>query len=124
MLLNQLTFFSGFCFFFCSVFFLWTKWRKIGIPLVVLLIMILFIFSVGIVKSSVIGSMRLDSSSSIINIDIVPKYNNRDESLLDTLKSWSKIIRGKKPIYSSNGGSEIKVDSIGKDKSIDLIKHF
>ena len=93
-------------------------------PLVVLIIMILFIFSVGIVKSSVIGSMRLDSSSSIINIDIVTKYNNRDESLLDTLKSWSKIIRGKKPIYSSNGGSEIKVDSIGKDKSIELIKHF
>ena len=124
MLLTQLTFFGGLCFFASASILLWIKWRKIGMPLLVLLITLLLIFTVGIVKSSVLGSMRLSSIAPVINLDANLEFTSRGEAILDTLKSWNKIARGKKPIYTTLGGSQISVDSIGEEKSIKLFKRF
>ena len=46
------------------------------------------------------------------------------ESILDKLKLWNKILRGKKPFYTAKGGTQIKVNPIGDEKSIKLIKPF
>ena len=46
------------------------------------------------------------------------------ESILDRLKLWNKVLRGKKPIYTAKGGTQIKVNPIGDEKSIKLIKPF
>ena len=46
------------------------------------------------------------------------------KKILNSLRSWSKQIRGKKPIYYSNNSSQILVDSIGQEKSIKIIKNF
>ena len=124
MLLTQLTIFGGLCFFGCASILLWIKWQKIGIPLLVLLITLLLIFTVGIVKSSVLGSMRLSSIAPVINLDANLEFTSRGEAILDTLKSWNKIARGEKPIYTTLGGSQISVDSIGEEKSIKLFKRF
>ena len=40
------------------------------------------------------------------------------------LKSWNRIIRGKKPIYTTKGGSQIKVNPFSDKQSIKLIKPF
>jgi hypothetical protein len=40
------------------------------------------------------------------------------------LKSWNKIIRGKKPIYISNSGTTIKVNPFGDEQSVILNKPF
>ncbi|MBC8514016.1 MAG: hypothetical protein H8D28_06565 [Candidatus Thioglobus sp.] len=47
-----------------------------------------------------------------------------DKAILDSLKSWNKKLRGKKPIYETSGGSQISVDPIGDEKSIKLFKRF
>ena len=46
------------------------------------------------------------------------------ESILDKLKLWNKVLRGKKPIYTAKGGTQIKVNPIGDEKSFNLIKPF
>ena len=46
------------------------------------------------------------------------------ESILDKLKLWNKILRGKKPIYTTNSGTQIKVNPIGDEKFIKLFKPF
>ena len=124
MLLNQLALWVPLCLFICASIFLWFKWRKIGSLLLVLIIVILFIYSFGIAKYSILGSMRLDAIPTVIDLEAESNFLSPGQAILNSLKSWNKMLRGKKPIYSSNGGSEIKVDSIGKDKSIELIKHF
>ena len=40
------------------------------------------------------------------------------------LKSWNRIIRGKKPIYTTKGGNQIKVNPFSDEQSIKLIKPF
>ena len=124
MLLNLLAFFLAFCFFVCSSIFLWIKWRKIGISLIVLIIIVLCVFYYGIIKYSIFGSMRLEYNPSIISLEVNPVFTNHGETVLDTFKSWSKILRGKKPIYISTGGTQILVDPIGDEKSIKLFKRF
>jgi len=44
--------------------------------------------------------------------------------LVNTLKSWNQILRGKKPIYSSNGGTQIKIEPLDDEKSIIFKKLF
>jgi hypothetical protein len=46
------------------------------------------------------------------------------DSALDILKHASKVIRGKKPIYTTKGGTEINVDGVGSDKGIKIKKTF
>ena len=124
MLLNQLAFWGALCFFVYASIFLWIKWRKISSPLVVLIIVISFIYSFGIAKYSILGSMRLNSIPTVMDLEVDFKFVSRGEAILDSLKSWNKILRGKKPIYITSGGSQISVDPIGDEKSIKLFKRF
>ena len=124
MLLNQLVLWGSVILFICVSFFLWSRWRKIGSFLLVLITAILFINSFGIAKYSILGSMRLDSIPAEMNSVTDSKFVSRGEAILDSLKSWNKILRGKKPIYITSGGSQISVDPIGDEKAIKLFKRF
>jgi len=124
MLLNQLALWGALCFFVCASIFLWIKWRKIGPPLLVLIIVISFIYSFGLAKYSILGSMRLNSIPTVMNLEVDFEFVSRGEAILDSLKSWNKMLRGKKPIFTTSGGSQISVDPIGDEKSIKLFKRF
>jgi len=124
MLLNQFALWGYLCFFVCASIFLWIKWRKIGTPLLILIIVILFIYSFGMAKYSILGSMRLDSIPTAMNSETDSKFVSRGEAILESLKSWNKMLRGKKPIYTTSGGSQISVDPIGDEKAIKLFKRF
>ena len=124
MLLNYLVLWGHLCFFISTSIFLWIKWRKIGAPLIILIIAISFIYSFGMAKYSILGSMRLDSIPIAMNLETDSKFVSRGEAILDSLKSWNKILRGKKPIYITSGGSQISVDPIGDEKAIKLFKRF
>ena len=124
MLLNQLVLWGSVILFICVSIFLWIRWRKIGSFLIVLITALLFINSFGIAKYSILGSMRLDSIPTAMNAVTDSKFVSRGEAILDSLKSWNKILRGKKPIYITSGGSQISVDPIGDEKAIKLFKRF
>jgi len=124
MLLNQLALWGSLCLFICASIFLWIKWQKIGLPLLVLIIAISFIYSFGITKYSILGSMRLSAIPIVMDLVVDSESVSRGKVILDSLKSWNKILRGKKPIYISAGGSQILVDSIGDEKSIKFFKRF
>ena len=124
MLLDQLVFCGCICLFIYASIFLWIKWRKIGSPLLVLIIALSFINAFGIAKYSILGSMRLNSIPKAMNLEADYKSISRGEAILDSLKSWNKKLRGKKPIYETSGGSQILVDPIGDEKSIKLFKRF
>ena len=122
MLLDQLDLWVSLFFFVCASIFVWIKWRNIGFPLLILIIAVTFIYSFGIAKYSILGSMRLNAIPIIMDLDA--ESVSRGKAIFDSLKSWNKILRGKKPIYISTGGSQISVDSIGDEKSIKLFKRF
>ena len=124
MLLNQLALWGALCFFVCASIFLWIKWRKIGPPLLVLIIVISFIYSFGLAKYSILGSMRLNSIPTVMNLEVDFEFVSRGEAILDSLKSWNKMLRGKKPIYITSDGSEISLDPIGDEKALKLFKRF
>ena len=124
MLLNQLAFLGVLCFFVCASIFLWIKWQKIGSPLLVLIIIISFIYSFGISKYSILGTMRLGSIPTAMNLETNSEFVSSGQAILSSLKSWSKILRGKKPIYTTSGGSQISVDPIGDERSIKFFKRF
>ena len=124
MLLSQSALWGGLCFFVCTSIFFWIKWRTIGTPLVILIIVISFIYSFGIAKYSILGSMRLDSIPIAMNSETDSKFVSRGEAILESLKNWNKMLRGKKPIYITSGGSQISVDPIGDEKSIKFFKRF
>ena len=124
MLINQLALWVSICLFLCASIFLWIKWQKIGSPLLVLIICVSFINSVGIAKYSILGSMRLNAIPIVIDLAVDSESVSRGKAIFNSLKSWSKILRGKKPIYISTDGSQISVDSIGDEKSIKLFKRF
>jgi hypothetical protein len=124
MLLNHLALWIYLCFSVCTSIFLWIRCRKIGAPLLILIIVISFIYSFGMAKYSILGSMRLNSIPKVMNLEADSKSISRGEIILDSLKSWNKKLRGKKPIYITSGGSQISVDSIGDEKAIKLFKRF
>ena len=124
MLISQLALWSSICLFICASIFLWIKWQKIGSLLLVLIIVISFIYSVGIAKYSILGSMRLNATPTVIDLVVDSESVSGGKAIFDSLKSWSKILRGKKPIYISTAGSQISVDTIGDEKSIKLFKRF
>ena len=124
MLLNQLALWGSICLFICASIFLWIKWRKIGSTLLVLIIALSFINSFGIAKYSIFGSMRLNSIPKVTNLENDSEFISRGEAIFGSLKSWNKMLRGKKPIYVTSGGSQISVDPIGDEKSIKFFKRF
>ena len=44
--------------------------------------------------------------------------------LVSKLKSWTKMLRGKKPIYTTKSGTQIKVEPLDDEKSITINKFF
>ena len=124
MLLNQLVLWASVILFICVSIFLWSRWRKIGSFLLVLITAILFINSFGIAKYSILGSMRLDSIPIAMNSETDFKFVSQGEAILESLKNLNKMLRGKKPIYITSGGSQISVDPIGDEKSIKFFKRF
>jgi hypothetical protein len=124
MLLNQLVLWGSVILFICVSIFLWRRWQKIGSFLLVLITALLFINSFGIAKYSILGSMRLDSIPIAMNSETDSKFVSRGEAILESLKNWNKMLRGKKPIYITSGGSQISVDPIGDEKSIKFFKRF
>ena len=124
MLLNQLMFF-GILFLFIYVLILLRRtYRKIATTVLVLLLAILVISLAGTIKFTIFDSMNLDLNPSIMDLDDNRELVGGGESILDKLKLWNKILRGKKPIYTTNSGTQIKVNPIGDEKSINLIKPF
>ena len=124
MLLNQLVLWGSVILFICVSIFLWRRWRKIGSFLLVLITALLFINSFGIAKYSILGSMRLNSIPKVMNLEADSNSISRGEAIFESLKNWNKMLRGKKPIYITSGGSQISVDPIGDEKSIKLFKRF
>ena len=59
---------------------------------------------------------------SFNKVDKAPIINS--SILVNKLKSMNKILRGKKPIYSTNGGTQIKIEPLDEEKSIILNKLF
>jgi len=119
--MNKLIIVLAICFFGCASIFIWIKLRKIGSPL---LILIIGIFFLGVSKLLIVGSMRLDPYQPVTIFESNSEFNSRGDEILGSLKSWSKILRGKKPIYTTKGGSQISLDPIGDEKSIKLFKPF
>ena len=124
MLLNQLIFFGILFLFIYILILLRRMYRKIATTILVLLLAILVISLAGTIKFSIFDSMNLDLNPSIMDSDDNPELLSGGESILDKLKLWNKILRGKKPIYTTNSGTQIKVNPIGDEKSINLIKPF
>jgi hypothetical protein len=124
MLLNQLIFFS--ILFLCVYVSIQLRrmYRKIGTILLVLTLVVFVISVAGTIKFSILDSMNLDLNPSIIVLDNNPEIVSSGESTLDKLKRWNKIIRGKKPIYTTKGGTQFNVNPIGDEKSIKLFKLF
>jgi len=59
---------------------------------------------------------------SFNKVDEAPIINS--SILVNKLKSMNKILRGKKPIYRTNGGTQIKIEPFDEEKSIILNKLF
>ena len=129
MLMHQFIIFGILCFFVCVSILLWIKLRRIGQPLLILVIVSLFIVSIGVGNYLLSGSIRFDSfthdmNTQVINLNDKPQFVSRGKAILNKFKNWNKIVRGKKPIYITDERTQIKVDSIGSEKSIKIIKRF
>ena len=126
--MSQLVFISICFFMVCISIILWINWRKIGYPLIILIIISLAVISFGsgkLLNESIKFNLpAFNSSLSTSSLDDDSKFLSRGKKILNSVRSWSKQIRGKKPIYSSDNGSQIIVDSIGEEKSIKIIKNF
>lgn len=126
--MSQLVFISICFFLVCISIILWINWRKIGYLLIILIIISLAVISFGsgkLLNESIKFNLpTFNSSLSISSLDDDSQFLSRGKKILNSVRSWSKQIRGKKPIYSSDNGSQIIVDSIGEEKSIKIIKNF
>ena len=40
------------------------------------------------------------------------------------LQRWNRMLRGKGPVYSTNSGTNFKIDTLGEEKSITIDKTF
>ena len=126
--MSQLVFISICFFMVCISIILWINWRKIGYPLIILIIISLAVISFGsgkLLNESIKFNLpAFNSSLSISSLDDDSQFLSRGKKILNSVRSWSKQIRGKKPIYSSDNGSQIIVDSVSEEKSIKIIKNF
>jgi len=65
---------------------------------------------------------RFCDDSDFNKIDKVPIINR--STLVNKLKSLNQILRGKKPIFSTNSGTQIKIEPLDDEKSIIFNKLF
>ena len=100
-----------------------------GLPILLLLTILLFEFFFGISKLSVSKIYQSDLidlkiMTPEIILDDNSEFTNRSQSIFNKIKSLNKMLRGKKPIYITESGTQINVDPIGEEKSIKIIKNF
>ena len=62
----------------------------------------------------------IDGVATEINETLISKSSPR----LNKLKRWNKILRGKGPVYSTRSGANLKIDTLGDEKSITIDKSF
>ena len=129
MLFNQFFIFIVIFFNICVLILLWIKWQKFGFIILLLLIINLAILSFGAGRMLIYGSMRFDSfthdiSFKVLNLNENSKSISRGEAILNKLKSLNRKLRGKEPVYITNDGYQISIDSFGKEKSININKPF
>ena len=61
-----------------------------------------------------------DGVATKINESLVYKGSSR----LNKFRRWNKMLRGKGSIYSTSSGANLKIDTIGDQKSITIDKSF
>ena len=49
---------------------------------------------------------------------------SKESELFLKLKRWNKMLMGKRPVYSTRSGTNIKIDTFGNEKSITVDKAF
>jgi hypothetical protein len=49
---------------------------------------------------------------------------SKDSGRFLKLKRWNKMFRGKRPLYSTRSGSNIRIDTFGGEKSISIDRNF
>ena len=113
----------------CVSILLWIKWQKFGVIILSLLILNVVILSFGAGRMLIYGSMRFESfnhdiSSKVVNLNDNSKSISTGKVILNRLKSLNKKLRGKEPVYITDDGYQISVDSFGKEKSININKPF
>jgi len=113
----------------CVLILLWIKWQKFGVIILLLLILNVVILSFGASRMLIYGSMRFESfnhdiSSKVVNLNDNSKSISTGKVILNRLKSLNKKLRGKEPVYITDDGYQISVDSFGKEKSININKPF
>ena len=49
---------------------------------------------------------------------------SKDSGQFLKLKRWNKMFRGKRPLYSTRSGTNLRIDTFGGEKSISIDKNF
>jgi len=57
-----------------------------------------------------------------INKSEMPTSKNSERFL--KIKKWNKMLRGKRPVYSTRSGTNLRIDTFGGEKSITIDKNF
>jgi len=126
---NQFLIFSIISFNISVLAILWVKWQKFGSIIPILLIINLVLLTLGAGKILVYGTMRFDSfthdiSSQVINTNNNIQFTSPGKVILNRIKRFSKKLRGKEPVYTTNQGYQISIDSFGNEKSININKRY
>jgi hypothetical protein len=73
-------------------------------------------------------TFEIESRNIICNEGVALKKSEtsipQESERFHRLKRWNKMFRGKRPIYSTRSGTNIKIDSFGDKKSITVDKAF
>jgi len=59
-----------------------------------------------------------------VSIKISETLVSKESERFLRIKRWNKMLRGKRPIYSTRSGTNIKIDTFGGEKSISVNKAF
>ena len=51
-------------------------------------------------------------------------FGSKESPRLKKIQRWSKIFRGKEAIFSTRSGAKLKIDTVGKEKSISIDRSF
>ena len=49
---------------------------------------------------------------------------NKESARAIKLKRWNRMLRGKGPVFSTNSGTNLKIDTFGDEKSITIDRAF
>ena len=73
-------------------------------------------------------TFEIESRKIICNKGVVIQRDgiliSKDSGRFLKLKRWNKMFRGKRPLYSTRTGTNLRIDTFGGDKSISIDKNF